>query len=65
MCSNRCANPVRPGTLVQRPNVIPEVHRNQRQTMVFMRDHLQAVGQRVSLVLDFRQLQCAANTGLM
>ena len=60
------------GLLVQRADVVPEVDSDQRQAMVFMRDDLQPVGQRVGLVLDLGQLQCCcgparfrARTGFM
>ena len=35
--------------LVFRAHVIPDVHRDDRRRMVFVQDHLQAVGERVLL----------------
>ena len=46
-CSKRCANPVRPGMLVLRADVIPEIHRHHRQPAVLVDDHAQAVLERV------------------
>ena len=45
-CSNRCAKPVRPGSLVGRADVIPEVHRHHRHARVAVQDDVQPVGQR-------------------
>ncbi len=51
--------------LIQRPHVIPEVDGDERQPVIFMRDHRQAVGQRVLLVLDLRQLEFVRGGGGM
>ena len=54
MCSNRCAKPVRPGDLVGRPDVVPEVDRHHRQPLVLGEDDLEPVRQREGLVLEAR-----------
>ena len=45
-----------PRTLVRRPDVVPQVHRHQRQPVIFAQDHLQPVRQLVFLILDGREL---------
>ena len=55
MCSNRCAKPVRPGASLAGPDVVPEVHRHDRQPMVLDQDHLEPVGQRGFLVGDLQR----------
>ncbi len=52
MCSNRCANPVRPGLLVLRPDVIPDLGVHDRRRVIFEKDHLQPVGQRRHRVIE-------------
>ena len=43
MCSNRCANPVRPGLLVLRADVIPELGVHDRRRVILEQHDLQAV----------------------
>ena len=52
------------GALVERPDVIPEIDRDQRQAMVFMRDDEKAVGQSVLFVLQLRNLERLGGRGL-
>ncbi len=42
----------KPGTLVGRPDVIPEIHGNQRQTVIFQKNHIEAVLQLVCFELE-------------
>ena len=65
MCSNRCANPVRPGRLVRRTDVVPDVDGDERQPLILGEDHLEAVRQRVLLERNRRQVvpaRCRATT---
>ena len=57
MCSNRCAKPVRALRLVHRAHVIPQVDGHERQTVVLMQQHRQAVGQGVAFIGERRHLQ--------
>ena len=56
-CSKRCAKPVRPALLVGGPDVIPEIHRHQRQPVILAEDHVEAVRQRELLERDFRDVR--------
>jgi len=52
------------GLLVRRSHVVPDVHRNERQTMVFREDDLQPVGQGVLLEGDIRNIGDARRRAL-
>ena len=45
-----------PRLLVRRADVVPEVHRDERQAVVLRQDHLEAVRQRVLLERDVRNV---------
>ena len=49
-----------PGLLVRRSDVVPDVHRDKRQTMVFREDDFQPVGQGVLLERDVGNVGDAA-----
>ncbi len=45
-----------PRLFVGRPDVIPEIHRDQRQPVILGEDHVEPVGQRVFFEVDFRDV---------
>ena len=57
MCSKRWANPVSPGRSLAGPDVIPEVHGDQRQPVIFQENHIEAVLQSVFFELELGDVQ--------
>ena len=53
MCSNRCANPVRPSFLVAGADLVPGIDGHDRSRVILVEDDLEPVRQRVLLELDF------------
>ena len=62
-CSNRCAKPVRPGSLVLRADVIPDVHRDGRRRVIGREDDGQPVRQRVGLERDLDRARTRTGRG--
>ena len=58
MCSKRCANPVRPGALVFRAHVVPDLHVDDRRRVILEQHDREAVRQRRDAVVELRRRYC-------
>ena len=56
MCSNRCANPERPGGIVLAADPVPDLHAHRRARVVLERHDAQAVGKHPLAEFERRNL---------